>query len=300
MSSLFLSLLLTLFLCHYSGILRSVVKRNTDEIIGDHSEDRNAEKKVQLIMSTATLTKAVRLLLNDVQGGFNIEYSGEIEMSRRVDGVVGHSIFINWLHIILFLYSFCSFKQNDVDDKLIHYLISFSDLRRWIHLHISHILESLSCFNTSVLLQFPISDKYHIVTHLSSKPSLQFFLFPTLSRTDFLTHLASLWLPFSLPLPPLISLSITLFSPLSITHLASPWLTHLLPPLLALSLSHSPSLYFSLFLPQSLGLSFLHSLTLPDSLSWSPNNSLIYLTITTAYGLVLNPFPLDLYNLTSH
>ena len=72
-----------------------MVKRNTDEIIGDHSEDRNAEKKVQLIMSTATLTKAVRLLLNDVQGGFNIEYSGEIEMSRRVDGVVGHSIFIN-------------------------------------------------------------------------------------------------------------------------------------------------------------------------------------------------------------
>ena len=60
-----------------SGILRSVVKRNTDEIVGDHSEDRNAEKKVQLIMSTATLTKAVRLLLNDVQGGFNIEYSGK-------------------------------------------------------------------------------------------------------------------------------------------------------------------------------------------------------------------------------
>ena len=63
--------------CFISGILRSVVKRNTDEIVGDHSEDRNAEKKVQLIMSTATLTKAVRLLLNDVQGGFNIEYSGE-------------------------------------------------------------------------------------------------------------------------------------------------------------------------------------------------------------------------------
>ena len=68
---------MSLICCFFSGILRSVVKRNTDEIVGDHSEDRNAEKKVQLIMSTATLTKAVRLLLNDVQGGFNIEYSGE-------------------------------------------------------------------------------------------------------------------------------------------------------------------------------------------------------------------------------
>ena len=68
---------MSLICCFISGILRSVVKRNTDEIVGDHSEDRNAEKKVQLIMSTATLTKAVRLLLNDVQGGFNIEYSGE-------------------------------------------------------------------------------------------------------------------------------------------------------------------------------------------------------------------------------
>ena len=69
--------IMSIICCFISGILRSVVKRNTDEIVGDHSEDRNAEKKVQLIMSTATLTKAVRLLLNDVQGGFNIEYSGE-------------------------------------------------------------------------------------------------------------------------------------------------------------------------------------------------------------------------------
>ena len=53
-----------------------MVKRNVEEVAGDHSEDKNADKKVQLIMSTATLTKAVRLLLNDVQGGFNIEYSG--------------------------------------------------------------------------------------------------------------------------------------------------------------------------------------------------------------------------------
>ena len=42
-----------------SGILRSVVKRNTDELPGDHSEDSNAGKKVQLIMSTATLTKVI-------------------------------------------------------------------------------------------------------------------------------------------------------------------------------------------------------------------------------------------------
>jgi hypothetical protein len=41
----------------HSGILRSVVKRNTEELAGDHSEDSNIDKKVQLIMSTATLTK---------------------------------------------------------------------------------------------------------------------------------------------------------------------------------------------------------------------------------------------------
>lgn len=50
---------LTIHTPSYSGILRSVVKRNTDELPGDHSEDRNAEKKVQLIMSTATLTKVI-------------------------------------------------------------------------------------------------------------------------------------------------------------------------------------------------------------------------------------------------
>lgn len=47
-----------------------------------------ADKKAQVIMATATLTKAVKSLLTDVQGGFNIEYSGEhmciaLSMQRR-------------------------------------------------------------------------------------------------------------------------------------------------------------------------------------------------------------------------
>jgi superfamily II DNA/RNA helicase len=34
------------------------------------------KKPAQLVMATATLTKPVRALLNDVQGGFNVEFSG--------------------------------------------------------------------------------------------------------------------------------------------------------------------------------------------------------------------------------
>lgn len=38
---------------------------------------RDAPRKpAQLVMATATLTKAVRALLTDVQGGFNLEYTG--------------------------------------------------------------------------------------------------------------------------------------------------------------------------------------------------------------------------------
>ena len=33
-------------------------------------------KPAQVVMATATLTKAVKLLLDDVKGGFNLEYSG--------------------------------------------------------------------------------------------------------------------------------------------------------------------------------------------------------------------------------
>lgn len=34
-------------------------------------------KPAQVVMATATLTRAVKLLLDDVKGGFNLEYSGE-------------------------------------------------------------------------------------------------------------------------------------------------------------------------------------------------------------------------------
>jgi superfamily II DNA/RNA helicase len=42
----------------------------------EEGEERRAAQPAQLIMATATLTKAVRSLLTDVEGGFNIEYSG--------------------------------------------------------------------------------------------------------------------------------------------------------------------------------------------------------------------------------
>jgi superfamily II DNA/RNA helicase len=51
-------------------ILRSVLSRRK-------LENPESEPSVQLIMATATLTKAVKLLLTDVEeGGFNIELAG--------------------------------------------------------------------------------------------------------------------------------------------------------------------------------------------------------------------------------
>lgn len=41
------------------------------------AESSSSSKRAQVIMATATLTKAVKSLLTDVQGGFNIEYSGK-------------------------------------------------------------------------------------------------------------------------------------------------------------------------------------------------------------------------------
>jgi superfamily II DNA/RNA helicase len=67
------------------AILRSVMKRNnksgpisgsSGSVVGAQGQ-QEPDKDVQLIMSTATLTKAVRALLTDVEGGFNIEYTGE-------------------------------------------------------------------------------------------------------------------------------------------------------------------------------------------------------------------------------
>ena len=42
-----------------------------------------ADKPAQVIMATATLTKAVKSLLTDVQGGFNIEYSDPSNQTPR-------------------------------------------------------------------------------------------------------------------------------------------------------------------------------------------------------------------------
>ncbi len=52
------------------AILRAVMQRNAKK------QCNEKDHRVHLVMATATLTKAVRSLLTDVQGGFNIEYSG--------------------------------------------------------------------------------------------------------------------------------------------------------------------------------------------------------------------------------
>ena len=49
----------------------------------DTPADPEATKNVQLVMSTATLTKAVRALLQDVEGGFNIEYTDPTNKTPR-------------------------------------------------------------------------------------------------------------------------------------------------------------------------------------------------------------------------
>lgn len=41
--------------------------------------DAQPRQPAQLVMATATLTKAVRALLSDVQGGFNVEFAGRVE-----------------------------------------------------------------------------------------------------------------------------------------------------------------------------------------------------------------------------
>jgi superfamily II DNA/RNA helicase len=45
---------------------------------------KEPKKPAQLVMATATLTKAVRALLNDVQGGFNVEFSGKFLAKRTL------------------------------------------------------------------------------------------------------------------------------------------------------------------------------------------------------------------------
>lgn len=68
-------------------ILRSVMsgaRRGTHSSISpDGGEIRTARPAVQLIMATATLTKAVKLLLTDVDGGFNIEFADPSNKTPR-------------------------------------------------------------------------------------------------------------------------------------------------------------------------------------------------------------------------
>ena len=70
-------------------ILRSVMSRrgvqsSVEEASGEMT---TARPSVQLVMATATLTKAVKLLLTDVNGGFNIDYADPTNKTpRRVTG----------------------------------------------------------------------------------------------------------------------------------------------------------------------------------------------------------------------
>lgn len=53
------------------AILRNIMTRSESDA------EEGIQTNLQLIMATATLTKAVKALLSDVKGGFNLEYSGK-------------------------------------------------------------------------------------------------------------------------------------------------------------------------------------------------------------------------------
>ncbi|KAJ1415827.1 P-loop containing nucleoside triphosphate hydrolase protein [Ochromonadaceae sp. CCMP2298] len=57
------------------AILRSVIARPPPPPLLEGEVRKIEDKPAQLVMATATLTKAVRVLLEDVEGGFNIEYN---------------------------------------------------------------------------------------------------------------------------------------------------------------------------------------------------------------------------------
>lgn len=75
------------------AILRSVMARRSKDSespapLSQLSSKRvelgeKADKPAQVVMATATLTKAVKSLLTDVQGGFNIEYSDPSNQTPR-------------------------------------------------------------------------------------------------------------------------------------------------------------------------------------------------------------------------
>jgi len=69
------------------SVLRAVLRKDINkENPSDTEDEKSPDKKVQIIMATATLTKAVRTLLSDVSSGasaFNIEFSDPDNITPR-------------------------------------------------------------------------------------------------------------------------------------------------------------------------------------------------------------------------
>ena len=100
------------------AILRSVITYKNPE-----------EKSVQLVMATATLTKAVRLLINDVQfGGFNIEYSDPDNKTPRQNKIDDPRIKINIVEVDGVHRSLPNVKHMMEDVKGIDKLIVLKDV----------------------------------------------------------------------------------------------------------------------------------------------------------------------------
>jgi superfamily II DNA/RNA helicase len=90
------------------GILRNVFSRVEKTASTDAEKTESKSKnQIQVVMATATLTKAVRVLLDDMEnGGFNIEYSDPSNKTpRKIDGteqrIAMNIVEVDGLHRIL-------------------------------------------------------------------------------------------------------------------------------------------------------------------------------------------------------
>jgi len=83
------------------SVLRSVLRKEINKE-SETNDGKTEEKKVQIIMATATLTKAVRALLSDVSSGasaFNIEFSDPDNVTPRKESDSDTRIPINIVEV---------------------------------------------------------------------------------------------------------------------------------------------------------------------------------------------------------
>ena len=116
------------------AVLRSVLRKDINkESSPETDEGKPDEKKVQIIMATATLTKAVRALLSDVAGGagaFNIEFSDPDNITPR--------------------------KESDSDTKIPINIVEVDGVHRSLP-HIRHEIEETKGSDKLIMLQSVIS-----------------------------------------------------------------------------------------------------------------------------------------------